>query len=282
MLKKLTCLLLILTVFLSACAPVAQNPDDATDGSASQESSSATGGSNAEEGNNANQEEKPDPMAELAELLKVDDYELYKTYAYETWPEFYKYIYFHEGTNPSDYDGYFGKPFTVEGMVHHCLYAVDDGTVTTIVAKPISDFEYTSEHFYYVLEEEPRKVWRTDYYGKSHEVVYESTYGDITQIQHFGKVADEKLFVLEGGNRVVVYDFVTKKVTVLLEAYSIEQFYYSPTSTLFERVLSQYVGKGEHGPVISWEGIIREGVPVKEFGVNNYYTLLLKNQHWVL
>lgn len=157
------------------------------------------------------------------------------------------------------------------------VYFVDfeTGKIVQITDSPALTIPFaTSEHIYYVLESEPTKVWRCDYAGENRTVVYESEYGSVTHLQFYGSDAGGKLILCEDRNRIVSYDMTTGELYVLMVAYRINQFYYSPSSLNdFDFVYQLY--EDELGPLIFWTGALNEGDADR-----SYYYLFSRDRHW--
>ena len=171
-----------------------------------------------------------------------------------------------------------------ETMVSGYFYSinVDTEDIYLITEKAVVVYMQTSEHIYYVLEEEPRKVYRTDETGADLTVVYESTYGDVTYIDYYGTDASGILLAAEDNKRIVSYDIPTGAVTVLMEAYYIESFYYTPYSVVHDNVY-KYICSKELGPTIFWSGKARENDPDKPDGDPTpyaYYYFVSTETHW--
>ena len=161
---------------------------------------------------------------------------------------------YEDGKDSGDYV-YPGKEFSTAGMKDGGLYIVHDGEVYPVTQQYVTERIKTSEHIYYVLKEDAKKVWRTDLYGKEPTVVYESAYGDVTYLQYFGIDAKGKLIMAENRERIIMYDLQAKNIEVLMEAYLISQFYYSPSGQEFS--CSE--------PMIFWKGKLEESAPETEY-----------------
>lgn len=163
--------------------------------------------------------------------------------------------------------GYEGKPYTTAGMEENCLYAIDDGVTVPISGAPVSAWarDWENSCVYFVKEKEARKIWRTDLHGQNPTVVYESQYGDITFLSCTGGW----LSIIENDNRAALFDTNTGKLTVLLNAYRIEQFSYDAKEMR-----------------VFWEGKLNESDPEKPgdwyIGDYRYYYYLKTGLHQVL
>lgn len=185
------------------------------------------------------------------------------------------------GKDHSDYDdGYWGKAFTTDGMKDGGVYAVDDGTVHVITEQYTSVWTraivrgpvlYTS-HAFYVLRDDPTKVWISDRNGGDQKVLYESQYGEITFLYHHSDTP-QMLYIAEKGNRIIALDMQTGSFEVMFEAYKIEQFSYQPSEQK-----------------IYWKGYLNESDPVNPYVDNTYryYTdtgecrMLVNNKDWII
>lgn len=74
----------------------------------------------------------------------------------------------------------------------------------------------TEDHYYYTPAAEPNKVYRSDYKG-TNQVVYESSYGEISSIDYVGLNESGKLLVCEGNRYAVFIDIPTGQREVLVE-----------------------------------------------------------------
>ena len=176
------------------------------------------------------------------------------------------------GKNHTDYnDGYEGEEFTTDGMKDGGLYAVNDGEVFIITEQYVSDWErcivrgpvtYTS-HVFYVLRDEPTKVWISDKDGKEQSLLYDSSYGEITFLYHHSDTP-QMLYIAESKNRIVAYDMQAKSTEVLFEAHMIEQFSYQPSEQK-----------------IYWKGYFYESDPVNPYVGNTYHYYTDKKECWM-
>lgn len=188
---------------------------------------------------------------------------------------FYVFVYNAE----SEYD-HPGQPMDRSSMVTGCLYSFDcyAGKTCLITDQSVLTFMKTSEHIYYVLEAEPEKVYRTDHDGENKTVIYESTYGDVTFLRYYGSDSNGKLIAAEEQNRIIAYDIPTGETEVLMEAYLIGQFYFTPYSLTMDHVV-EHISEEELGPTVLWEGKLHEGDPDKPDG-DTYYYFVNTGEHW--
>lgn len=103
------------------------------------------------------------------------------------------------------------------------LYWLDKETheVTLLLAELISMRAQEGSYIYYVKEAEPTKVYRMLFADPTqHELVYESTYGNITYIEVASDLKDLLQFVADE-KKFVVYDMVSGESSVLMEQYYI-------------------------------------------------------------
>ena len=111
--------------------------------------------------------------------------------------------------------------------------------------------DYPNGYIYFVLQEDARKIWRTDLHGQNRTLIYQSQYGDITFLKYDGRPG--WLGLIENGNRCCFYNMDTKTLTVLLMPYSMEQFhYYADEQRLF------------------WKGQLNESDTQVDLGGNTY------------
>lgn len=160
------------------------------------------------------------------------------------------------------------------------LYFIDfeTGKIVQITDSPVLTSPVrTSEHIYYVLESQPTKVWRCDYDGDNHTIVYESDYGAVTYLRYYGTDANGKLILCEEQNRIISYDLATENLELLMEAFFIEQFFYSPTSLSWDYLIKN-VSKGDMGPTIFWTGVLHEDDPKKPYDYSYYYIIQTNRQ----
>ncbi|MBQ8358968.1 MAG: hypothetical protein IJX37_03495 [Oscillospiraceae bacterium] len=191
---------------------------------------------------------------------------------------------YQEGKNHTDYnDGYEGEEFTTDGMKDGGLYAVNDGEILVITEQYVSKWDraivrgpvkYTS-HVFYVLRDEPKKVWISDRYGQNQSLLYESLNGEITSLYHHSDTP-QILYIAESQNRIIAYDMQTTRIEVQLEAPLIKSFTYVP---------SEYL--------IRWSGYLNKSdFESSQYGgayhYYYYYTntkdcwMLVNNKDWVL
>ena len=161
--------------------------------------------------------------------------------------------------------GYDGNPYTTEGMVMDFLYAIDDGVTYPISGGTVSSWakDLVNGYVYFVREDAPQKIWRTDLHGQNATVFYQSQYGDIT----FLSCANGWLSIAENYNRASLFDTKTGKLTVLLKAYKIEQFSYD----------------AKHLRVF-WRGKLNKSDSSGDWysGDNSYYYYLKTNEYLML
>lgn len=103
------------------------------------------------------------------------------------------------------------------------LYWLDKETheVTLLLAELISMRVQEGSYIYYVKEAEPTKVYRMLFTDTTqHELVYESTYGNITYIEVASDLSSLLQFVVDE-KKFVVYDMVSGESSVLMEQYYI-------------------------------------------------------------
>ena len=186
-----------------------------------------------------------------------------------------KYVVFlyKEGTNHSDYDnGYEGARFTTDGMKVGGIYAVNDGQICVITEQNVSLWEtaivresvtYVS-HTFYVLRDDPTKVWMSNRDGTEQRVVYTSQYGEVTYLYHHSDSAGI-LYIAEKENRIIALDMQTGKFEVMFEAHKIEQFSYQPSENR-----------------IFWSGYLNASDPVNPYSGNAYYYYIDTGKCWVL
>lgn len=245
--------LLIFAVLFNGCAQAGNPNPDLTEESVIESSSEST---------------KATGATETTQSSAPPDYSLYKQYNIH--PKTYFVLNYKAGKSGGDYV-YPGKPFDTSGMIDGALYAIDDGAVYLLTEHYTTDICKTSEHIYYVLKEDPKKVWRTDHYGTNHTVIYESEYGNVTGLQYFGINENGKLIMAENYNRIIMYDIPSKNIDVLMEAYKLDQFYFSPDGKEFSRSEA----------MIFWKGLLNESDQEMRYE-NTYHYFIHKDEYLVL
>ena len=250
--KKYVYILLILALLLGGCASKPTEQPAATTESTNIPTTAPTQATRSTAAPTTAPATAPTQPAELV------NYEEYTKY--NTTPKTCYVLRYEDDKSGGDYI-YPGKAFSTAGMKDGALYIVHDGEVYLITEQYVTERFKTSEHIYYVLRDDAKKVWRTDLYGKDPVVVYESEYGDVTYLQYFGINAQGKLIIAENRNRIVMYDLQAKATEVLIEAYIISQFYYSPNGESFSY----------SEPMIFWKGKLTESDSEIEY---TYYYFL--------
>lgn len=147
----------------------------------------------------------------------------------------------------AEYD-YPGKSFDRSQMFKDSFYAVADGEPYLIADQPVSCWDVTSEHIYYVLYNDPLKVYRSDLDGNEQIVVYQSDFDHVTDLEYSGIDANGDLILALNNNYIVKYNILSMDMDMLFEAHMILYFAYLPNSLSFTE-------KNE-GPVIFWHGHI--------------------------
>ena len=164
-----------------------------------------------------------------------------------------------------------------------CFYLVffdEDGGYTEhylIADSQVAYYTTTSEHCYYTMVEDQSKIYRSDLNGEKPTLVYESN-STIKDIGYFGSNSEGKLMfveVMDNGDRIVSYDLSNQQTQVLMEAYLIELFRYSPTSRVWNTTTEQ-----ELGATIYWMGKISENDSNNGYGSNPaYYYVVETGEH---
>lgn len=277
----------MIALLISACAPaVNPNPDDDTEvtgntASSNQSTGDDTQGKNDPSGDteSAGDTESSESSADEGTQI-IDDLDLPSKIPPEIpyeYNHYYKMFRYQAGKNVSDYnDNYYGKRFTTDGMQDGRLYAVDDGEIYTITEQEVPfhgyDHDFINNYIYFVLKDDARKVWRTDHYGNELTLIYESQHGDISWVRCHPLGFPGRLLILENDNRGIFYNLTTQKVTVLLEAYYIEQLSYD--------IAEQRV---------NWKGQLNKDVPAQSPYWDTYryyvktgeYEMLIFDKVWM-
>lgn len=143
----------------------------------------------------------------------------------------------------------------VSQCVEGCFYIFDyDQGMTYFVAEQVLEFDYTSEHLYFVSEDEPTKIYRMTLDGKNRTLVYESDNSAIiTHIQYDGSDASGVLLLAQNSKEILSYDLKTGETKKILEAYHIESFIYRHSS-ISEPWVELHMGSSERGEMLYLEG----------------------------
>ena len=118
---------------------------------------------------------------------------------------------------------YFPDWWPKEGLVDH-LYWVTETTKETVLLceEPVIDYAFNDTHIFFNRESEPTKVYAIaigDF--TTCELIYESTYGDISYMQIESDLQGFLQFVAEE-KKFVVLDMATNESTLLMEQDYIE------------------------------------------------------------
>ena len=226
---RMIVVLLMLALLLSACTTTGQTPTEPV--------SDTTPPTTATESTAAPTEPMP-----TADPQEVEAYQQYSSA-----PFTYK-VCCYKPTAEYDYPG---KAFDRTNMVTDYFYGIDDGDVYLISDQPVLRWDITKEHVYYVTSTEPTKVYRTNLHGQEKTVVYSTENGSVTWVEFSGKDANGKLIIAEDQRRIVEYVLSSRTTKVLLEAYHIPYFTYSP----YPEILG---GDNSKGPAIWWRGRLNE------------------------
>ena len=251
MLKKLTCLLLILALFLTACAPAVSNPDGTGQSNSTQESTPD---------NSSTQESTPESNStQLDNTITVGGTSNNEQNADNKYPD--NAIVFVHG-KPSVYLGTADLSECVEGSLYLCK--LPWLTVHLICLGPIHIAIDRYDKVFFVKEEEPNKIYSAPLSDiTQHTVVYESDSGTIDDIVILVlDFQNEVLQILEDNKRLVLLDLTAGTKEVILEQYYIERAY-----------LDDVVRKGSKTPVADWKeftriyfyGKLGEGEPMKQY-----------------
>ena len=197
--KKLLSILLVLLLLLTGCQAVQKTPAD--DGMQHTTNNKIT---------DLPANDLPKPEIVLGAIG-----------SYTMAPE-HLYLFVYDGSPPS-----YWRDIDTSACVIGSLYIEDKntGVVTKLADGGLMCNIGCKEFVLYVTEREPQKVWRTDYTGSSHTVVYEASYGDITQVECYDNVGEKgQLAILEGSTHIVLYDFATTQSQVLVTQQDIDHF----------------------------------------------------------
>lgn len=271
--KKLYILLAALALLLCACTPVTQQPGtNAPDETTVPDDTTLPDDTTVPDDTTA-PPETPAPV-ETIPFTETEEYIGWK--AYMKTSDYWRVFTF--SGKLGDYPG--ELTIDTSAMEEDLLYFIDfeTGKIVQITDSPVLTSPVcTSEHIYYVLESQPTKVWRCDYDGDNHTIVYESDYGAVTYLRYYGTDANGKLILCEEQNRIISYDLATGNLELLMEAFFIEQFFYSPTSLSWDYLIKN-VSKGDMGPTIFWTGVLHEDDPKKPYDYSYYFIIQTNRQ----
>ena len=165
----------------------------------------------------------------------------------------------------------------------YLIFSEDDTYIRHIlISEEQADvFVNTSEHVYFTLEDAYPRVYRTDLEGKDKTVIYESEANRIGFMRYYGTDANGVLLICEqdfGMDRIVSFDLATGEKKVLMEAWEIEQFYFTPTSLMEDNVVV-HISNSELGATIYWKGKLNASDPENPIG-DTYYYIVESDAHW--
>ena len=154
------------------------------------------------------------------------------------------------------------------------IVPVSDGVCTEAY-----DYNHSWGNVYYVPENEPFRVCVATYNRDLGEIVgvyspYVSNGGKITALQYYGTDDNGKLLVCEDSRVIVSYDMKNQDIEVLMEAYRIAEFSYSPSS-LYSTTLVENTYAEELGDVICWRGKLNA-----QDAESTYYYIVQKDEQW--
>lgn len=235
---------LLCVLFLTGCMPANLNPKE-TEGDSVGVSSATEGMTQqvTEPATDPAPTEDPHLLAEQYSLPNMD------------------YLAFVHKKDQLPYFGFESK-CDLSDLINDCLYVhhKNEDKIYQITEKPIAEFmrtpliHSTKEHVYYVLADDLKTVYRSDFYGNDQVVVYKSESGEITRFKYYGLDVDGKLVLLIDTKRVVMYDIQSDVAETLLECHYIESAHYSVYP--------------EGVPKVFWSGKIKKE---DEFGFHYYY-----------
>ena len=257
---RMIVVLLMLALLLSACTATGQTPtepvSDTTPPTTATESTAAP----TEEPTNAPTEvpteptqapteapTEPAPTQCPEEILKVEALNYasarkgYKPFIYEggflNYPGAIDYSQLQEN-HLYVYDEEKRQVYSIGGPVFHFM----------VVANHRQIYTNTVDYIYFVLENEPTKVYRSDYTGQNRELMYESDGADIVHVEYFGTDAKGKLFTVEDFKQVRMLDIATGEKKLLMEQYYVWYVTYLPDSLWYT--------KENKGPILEWAGVL--------------------------
>ena len=117
---------------------------------------------------------------------------------------------------------FFPDWWPTEGLIDH-LYWVIEATKESILIcdEPVIEYAFNDTHIFFNKKSEPTKVYATpigDF--KNHELIYESTYGDISDMNIEADLNGFLQFVAEE-KKFIVLNMATGESTLLMEQYYI-------------------------------------------------------------
>lgn len=117
------------------------------------------------------------------------------------------YVFIYRGTAP-----YKSMEIDTASCVVNRLYVYDasKNTIEEVTAQAVTEFTETKDALYYVTE--AQAIYKTDYTGNNHELLYQSSNGVIKQLDSYFS----SLFFIENNNRIVLWDNTTKQAQTIL------------------------------------------------------------------
>lgn len=185
--------------------------------------------------------------------------------AYRTWQERRRgeefFVFRYDGTIPENIQ----VEVNVQAMTAGYLYVFDvaKGKLVPVAEGPCVeayDYHHSSGTVCYVTENEPTRVCVATYNKELGQIVnayspYVSNGGKITALQYYGMDENGTLFVCEEDRTIVACNMQNQETEVVMEAYHIEEFSYSPSS-LYSTALIENTYAEEMGDVICWRGML--------------------------
>lgn len=255
--RSIAILILILVLVLTACQPVEQ-----TDLS--------------------NTQQPTEPIAPPTVPSVELDSELLQEYY--TWQECRRgedfIVFRYDGALPENINA----EVDTQGMSAGYLYIFDFALgkivqVTDGVCTEAYDYNHYWGDVYYVAEDDPSRVCVATYNRELGEIVgvyspYVSNGGNITALQYYGTDDTGTLLVCEDERVIISYDMRSQAANILMEAYRIEEFSYSPSS-LYSTSLVENTYPEEKGDVIYWSGKLNEAD-----ADSAYYYIVQTDEQW--
>lgn len=255
--KRVLAIVLSLLLILTGCQPV---PDDATDGTTTvPETTDTIPSSDPEETTepipSSGPEETTEPIQETTVPPLDEGYLLERAMGrYSLPPDGISY--FHAG-NIDRFSAIYGKVDDT-GLQKGAYYSYHEALdqCFLIASGTYGDREETKDHAYFVPMDEPNRLYRSDYFGKDRELLYESDNGPISKFSYYGTDSNGKILLNEARSRAVLVDISTGQTEVLMERKDTYNFWfqYFPDDKAFALVWMDDEGYWGKVPVTDEEG----------------------------
>lgn len=259
--KRVITLLIVAVLMLSIFTGCQSVPDDATDGTTTTPSTSDPVPS-------SDPEETTEPIPSTGPDTGEESLSPEEQKARYVWPPEGCTVFLFDG-ELSPFNPYRDQIDTVgltAGILY--IYREAENTCIPVCPKQVAAFEATKDHIYYILKNEPGKVYRTDYTHREQTALYTSGSGAIASMEYHGTDDKGKLLLCEGNKRIVLVDASTGGTEVLVEQEGIAFCWYEYTVER-QGFSLKWFDADDDVWTLDWE----TGAPVKMEGVTrrNYY-----------